>query len=101
MVGRRIRMAIEKKIEKAKMEITQAVTKARRESGLPMYMIELIVAGILGDIRDVKCMEMAMKIEGEREEEKENGGSEIRGNEDKQKHEETEVQAVNESEETV
>lgn len=56
-----IDMEIETIIEKAKMDISGAVMGVKESTGLPMYMIELIVAGILGDIRDSVAREAAAK----------------------------------------
>lgn len=85
-------MIIEKVIEKAKTDITEAVMRTKQETGLPMYMIELIVSGILGDIRDAKCREMVAGImkEEKRREEGEDGGNDDSTNKPDER-EETEI----------
>lgn len=75
-----IDMEIETIIEKAKMDISGAVMGVKESTGLPMYMIELIVAGILGDIRDSVAREAAVKkIKEKAKQSKEKGDEEQDG----------------------
>lgn len=69
-------MVIEKLIEEAKIKLSEEVVNLRAK-GLPMYIIELIVEGVLNDIKDAKTREMVVKLQ-EKVQEEENDHGELR-----------------------
>ena len=57
-------------MEKTKLKIELSVNQAIRESGLPFYLAEGIVAGVLCDIKDRKNTELLQTIVEKEENEK-------------------------------
>lgn len=57
-------------MEKTKLKIELSVNQAIRESGLPFYLAEGIVAGVLCDIKDRKNAELLQTIVEKEENEK-------------------------------
>lgn len=85
-------MRLETAIGKAKKDISENVVRVKTSTGLPMFLMELIVAEILGDIREESARELAEEMIRE-----EKGGS----GDVKLRREQTNVHAVEESREAV
>lgn len=60
-------------IERTRIKTKYEINKILKESGLPAYLMEGIIAGILCDIREQKAIEIVQEIEtkNENEEKKE------------------------------
>jgi hypothetical protein len=57
-------------LDETKDEITREIIKIQKERGIPSYLLDFIVSGILADIRDLKSREYVAEITKEEE----NGG---------------------------
>lgn len=67
-------MQVEKAVELAKAKVSAQIMQTKAETGLPMYMMELVVSAVLGDIRDAAWRESIQKEMKEKVREgKENG----------------------------
>lgn len=53
-------------LDGSKTRIMQAVITEQSSYGLPASLIELVIAGILAEVRDMKCREYVMQM-GEEE----------------------------------
>ena len=94
-------MLIEKVVEEAKMGIAGSIMRTKDRTGLPMFMIELIVESVLSDIKDVKTREMVVNIQKEEAKEDSEDGKDSSNANNTERNGEAEIQTVNESKEIV